>query len=1542
MAEGNTHLAKAVMVDTEIEEVPPWKRALFTLGKFVVGIAVGIAAAAVVGAILAGTALSGGLVAGVIVGVIGLAITMADTINADLNDDKPIMQKIDDYLYNAIPKSPCGKVAIGAKTVFFEGKPAANVHMTKADWDKFISEAEEAAKKSQERKDKWASGLGGKASVIGGHIKDMASGMAKGIWEGLKGPWVKPPAPPPDACQVACKNHDRKMFAIGSDSVFVEDRHPVVRLGDETECAAKPVEIGHAKTIIIGRESVTYKDIQRGSVWANFFVSAFTVVMIIFGAVKGAMKLKGKIKCARNASGFKNKAKAFWKDPIFAPNGSIFDSRNDFTIPNNLSLTFFRDYNQLYIQDDENGLGLGWKSSWGQKFIFKENEAYFYGFGDEEDLVFHTPHEYGESIHITQPHLVLECKGNELHLINKSDDTTRIFIKSKDGNAAWLFRHIDNLTQTGYQFYYDEDGLVSKITTTEGLEIVTERLHKRYRKIYVIENGDKVLLSTYDYDDNLQLTHVKSRQFGEFHYSYDEKQRLSSWGDSKYTLASYTYDDKNRCVFTQGAHGYHTGRFEYDEENRRTVISDEFGQNIIHYDESYNVTQHIDALGRIATYEYDENNLLIKSIAHNGQIEEMTYNDYGQVIAYKDSLDPEDVSYEYDENSRLIKVTKGSDFIELTRDKKGLITKEDYNGEQITHYKYNDKGQVIKTQNKGESIHFDYDNYNRLVEIKDKKYSFKQKHNIFSQVIATEDSLGRKEEFKYGQDKTINPRGELSHYINADGEKYHFIYDSEGLLESIKDADGISGKAIYGAFDTLMEIRMNNGSRYRFQYDSELRLTHVINPYDEEYIYTYDAVGRLIKEKDFADKVTQFFYNEQDLLIKKETPSGCIFSYEYDDFHQLIKEEVFDPSKDKNHPARQLITLFTYDKKGNVIKAQNNDSLTLHEYDDKNRIIKEATEGYERYYEYKEDDEDKKSVIITDNQNYRQEITYDKEDELKSIQVGHHSQLDFQFNDEGTQWHARNQKGFLRSESYSLGGKLQHQWAGHYKGEIKHFERERQKQFDKHLSPQTHVERSYKWSQASRLLSVKDHIFGEKQYGYTADNQVSHVSYNAKPQYGEKTLSQESFLYDKSQNISQTQQRIKDWQDNIKNAHGISSHQKHSYNKGGLVKDIIVGSGRHVQYHYDEHSRVIKKIEHKNGFREQIWHYEWDAKNRLIAVITPNNDKIAYRYDAFNRRIGKTIISSPHNGGKTKAHYAYAYQGVQIAYERKQVLTNLPANDIALTAQKIAGGDDIITRHWVYNSFEDTTPIAQKQNDALYYIMTDQVGMPKELLNEEGELLWAKEHSLWGKTLTLRHIANNNIDCNLRFPGQMEDVDTGLFYNYHRYYDSDTGQYLSPDPIGLDGGLRPQAYVTNPTTWIDFLGLTTYPSGMDSLGGFERHHIFPQSVLNRLKGYGVKFNIGSKGNLIYLPNGKTQAINKSLLNKYGLGKTSHKGFPQAHRNYNKMVETRLKDILSSNKSHINKLRDIVEFRRELRTKLANGDIDLTTKADGTSTIKGCK
>ncbi len=57
-------------------------------------------------------------------------------------------------------------------------------------------------------------------------------------------------------------------------------------------------------------------------------------------------------------------------------------------------------------------------------------------------------------------------------------------------------------------------------------------------------------------------------------------------------------------------------------------------------------------------------------------------------------------------------------------------------------------------------------------------------------------------------------------------------------------------------------------------------------------------------------------------------------------------------------------------------------------------------------------------------------------------------------------------------------------------------------------------------------------------------------------------------------------------------------------------------------------------------------------------------------------------------------------------------------------------------------------------------------------------------------------------------PGQYYDSETGLHYNWHRFYDPSTGRYISADPIGLQGGMNLYSYVNqNPINMIDPWGL---------------------------------------------------------------------------------------------------------------------------------------
>ena len=74
----------------------------------------------------------------------------------------------------------------------------------------------------------------------------------------------------------------------------------------------------------------------------------------------------------------------------------------------------------------------------------------------------------------------------------------------------------------------------------------------------------------------------------------------------------------------------------------------------------------------------------------------------------------------------------------------------------------------------------------------------------------------------------------------------------------------------------------------------------------------------------------------------------------------------------------------------------------------------------------------------------------------------------------------------------------------------------------------------------------------------------------------------------------------------------------------------------------------------------------------------------------------------------------------------------------------------------------------------------------------------------------------------MRFPGQVADIETGLFQNGFRDYDPLAGRYIQSDPIGLKGRLSRYAYVGgNPLSHIDPLGLWSFTVGGYAIAGFQ-------------------------------------------------------------------------------------------------------------------------
>jgi RHS repeat-associated protein len=79
----------------------------------------------------------------------------------------------------------------------------------------------------------------------------------------------------------------------------------------------------------------------------------------------------------------------------------------------------------------------------------------------------------------------------------------------------------------------------------------------------------------------------------------------------------------------------------------------------------------------------------------------------------------------------------------------------------------------------------------------------------------------------------------------------------------------------------------------------------------------------------------------------------------------------------------------------------------------------------------------------------------------------------------------------------------------------------------------------------------------------------------------------------------------------------------------------------------------------------------------------------------------------------------------------------------------------------------------------------------------------------------------STIANNLRFPGQYYDSETGLHYNYFRYYLPQSGRYMRPDPAGMrEGTNHLYVYVSNaPLKYPDPLGLCKW-SGAFTLNTF--------------------------------------------------------------------------------------------------------------------------
>ncbi len=133
-------------------------------------------------------------------------------------------------------------------------------------------------------------------------------------------------------------------------------------------------------------------------------------------------------------------------------------------------------------------------------------------------------------------------------------------------------------------------------------------------------------------------------------------------------------------------------------------------------------------------------------------------------------------------------------------------------------------------------------------------------------------------------------------------------------------------------------------------------------------------------------------------------------------------------------------------------------------------------------------------------------------------------------------------------------------------------------------------------------------------------------------------------------------------------------------------------------------------------------------------------------------------------------------------------------------------GESVFSNSRVY----EDTGTTNTGGSSVHYVHNDHLGTPRQVTDSSGTVIWRWDSDPFGATYPNDDPDNDGVvfGLNLRFPGQYYDAETGLHYNYFRYYDPSTGRYITSDPIGLEGGLNTYTYVgNNPIMWFDPFGL---------------------------------------------------------------------------------------------------------------------------------------
>ncbi|MEU0274243.1 DUF6531 domain-containing protein, partial [Streptomyces sp. NPDC006307] len=853
-------------------------------------------------------------------------------------------------------------------------------------------------------------------------------------------------------------------------------------------------------------------------------------------------------------------------------------------------------------------------------------------------------------------------------------------------------------------------------------------------------------------------------------------------------VTSFGYDGDGNLEAVTNSSGAPL-RFTYDGEGRITSWTDRNGHIYQYvYDTAGRVVQTVGPDGALSSrFSYDTDNRVTTFTDSTGAVTVTRLNPLGQVIAETDALG-HTVLFEWDRwDNLLARTDQLGNTARFTYDEHGNLTTVHYpDGRQasasynalhlpktmtgpdgtVWQHTYDERGnRTGTTAPDGKATTFTHDATGAVATATYPTGDTERRTNDAAGLVMSvtdpegatytvkRDAFGRPVESidPAGSVTRLQwtPEGWLTRRVAPDGATESWTWDDEGNCLSYTSPTGGVVRFEYTWFDLLAARTGADGERYEFSYDTELRLTGVRNPYGRTWSYAYGPTGLPTSQTDFDGRTTTYEHDAAGRLVTRTSPLGRRVTMLYDALGNVVAKDVAG-----------VVTRYAYDVADRLVRAESPTSTLAVERDATGRLLTETVDGRTMRF------------------------TYDAHGELVS---------------------RTTPTGAVTSYAYDAGGnRVRVEASGHA---LEYTRDEMGRELRRTLGPaEAPVALTSSWDAIGRLtaqtVSRAHRTLRSREYTYRADGFLTATTDHLTGLTTRFELDplgrplgvtggdwSESYTYDAIGNQSSAH-----WPEQ---ARRTESRGERAYDGTRLL-----GAGG-VRYEYDAAGRVVLRQKRRLSRKPDTWHYTWDVEDRLESCTTPDGTVWRYSYDPLGRRTAK---------------HRMAPDGVRVA---DTVLFTWEDTRLAEQTDTSTG----VTLTWDHEGYQPVSQVERRlasdslQGDAqsdvdsrFFAIITDLIGTPTELVDEQGTIAWHKRSTVWGLTAW-----NRSADAYtpLRFPGQYDDPETGFHYNLHRHYDPETARYVSSDPLGLEPAPNPVAYVTNPHTRMD-------PEGLIAKGCTER------------------------------------------------------------------------------------------------------------------------